>query len=183
MIESRFELFSTLMESSVKSITRLKSTFMETYNLSATHARCLTALLSDSALNQNQLAEKLEIDRSQISRILRDLLSRGFVVSDDTNPYKKNYHLTDSGESSAQLLNDTILRINNFVSSDIPDEDIRIFYRTLERINQGLKKATKQFSTPEQMLAPPDSQEPTDDPNAANEAYISSFQDLRLSDN
>ena len=89
MIESRFELFSTLMESSVKSITRLKSTFMETYNLSATHARCLTALLSDSALNQNQLAEKLEIDRSQISRILRDLLSRGFVVSDDTNPYKK----------------------------------------------------------------------------------------------
>lgn len=178
MNESRFELFSMLIESSIKSITRLKGIFMETYNLSATHARCLTALLNESPMNQNQLAEKLAIDRSQISRILKDLLERGFVMSDDTNPYKKGYRLTEKGQSSAQVLFDTILKINNYVSDDIPDEDIRIFYKTLEQINSGLKQATKQFATPEQMLAQPETAPRENDPPARNDAYIASFQDL-----
>lgn len=178
MNESRFELFSMLIESSLKSITRLKQIFMETYNLSATHARCLTALLSNSPMNQNQLAEKLGIDRSQISRILKDLLDRGFVISDNNNPYKKNYRLTDKGHSSAQILFDTILKINNYVSDDIPEEDIRIFYKTLEQINTGLKQATRQFATPEQMLSHSGTRDKPKDSLSPKEQYISSFQDL-----
>ena len=182
MKKSRFELFSMLIESSIKSITRLKGIFMETYSLSATHARCLTALLSHSPMNQNQLAESLAIDRSQISRILRDLVERGFVISDDENPYKKNYRLTDKGLNSAQLLDDTILKINNYVSGDISEEDIQVFYQTLERINAGLRKATKQFSTPEQMFAPPELQNRSDNLDPDDPDYLSTFQDLLPSD-
>ena len=153
MEESRFERFSTLIESSVKSIMKLKSIFMDAYSLSATHARCLTALLKHDALTQNQLSESLAIDRSQISRILKDTIAAGLIKSDDTSPYKKTYYLTESGKNTAQLLESTILKINNYVSGDIPDEDIEVFYRTLETITLGLKQATQYFSTPEQMLS------------------------------
>ena len=152
MDESRFERFSMLIESSIKSIIRLKGIFMDAYNLSATHARCLTALLRHESLTQNQLSELLAIDRSQISRILKDTMAAGLVASDDTSPYKKTYHLSKSGKNTAQLLEATILKINNFVSGDIPDDDIEVFYRTLETITSGLRQATQYFATPEQML-------------------------------
>jgi len=153
MEESRFERFSTLIESSIKSIIKLKGTYMDAYSLSATHARCLTALLKHESLTQNQLSEYLSIDRSQISRILKDTIAAGLIRTDDTSPYKKAYHLTDAGKNSAHLLEATILKINNFVSGEIPDEDIEVFYRTLETITAGLRQATQYFSTPQQMLA------------------------------
>ncbi|MBQ8093616.1 MAG: MarR family transcriptional regulator [Clostridia bacterium] len=152
MKESRFERFSTLIESSLKSMNRLKGTFMEAYNLSATHARCLTALLRRQALTQNELADYLGIDRSQISRILKDTIAEGLIASTSDSTYKKSYYLTEAGQNSAKLLESTILKINNYVSGDLPEEDVEVFYRALETITFGLRDATQHFSTPEQML-------------------------------
>ena len=124
MEESRFERFSTLIESSIKSIIKLKGTYMDAYSLSATHARCLTALLKHESLTQNQLSEYLSIDRSQISRILKDTIAAGLIRTDDTSPYKKAYHLTDAGKNS---------RFRSLLSSSDPQKMQTVMIRTATR--------------------------------------------------
>ena len=152
MTEARFEAFSIQLDRSQKALTKLKQTFMEAYGLSAAHTRCLTALKKYGALTQNQLADLLEIDRSQVSRVLKDMYAHEFVTFSDEQPYNKKYTLSKKGLESATTLENTILLVNSAISKDIPQSDIEVFYRTFNAISSSLLEATKTFSTPESML-------------------------------
>lgn len=145
MEESRFELFTGLMNSAAKSIQRLKSAGMKEYNLSAAHTTCLCRLAQagPEGLTQGQLIQLEGMDRAHISRVLGELCRRGYAVPAELGgQYRKHYVLTPAGQDVAGKVQDVILSVNRFVSDQIPQEDIDVFYRTLRTIAQNLERAT-----------------------------------------
>lgn len=144
MEESRFMLFSGLMNSAAKSIQRMKAAGMKEYNLSAAHTTCLCRLAEagEDGLTQGELIRLEGMDRAHISRVLGELCRRDYAASaEQGGQYRKHYVLTAAGRRVAGEIQDIILSINRFVSQQIPQEDIDVFYRTLRTITQNLERA------------------------------------------
>lgn len=144
MEESRFELFTSLMNTAAKSIQRLKSAGMKKYHLSAAHTTCLCRLAEagERGLTQGQLIRLEGMDRAHISRVVGELCRRGYAASEDLDRrYRKSYRLTPQGQEITGEIQSIILSINRSVSDQIPREDIEVFYRTLRTITQNLERA------------------------------------------
>lgn len=138
-----FEAFSSLLSAATKSLERLKSKGMEDFGLSGTHTLCLRQMYDcPEGLTRTQLSHRLGVDRAQITRVIGELLAKGFVteVGSDSN-YRKKCCLTEKGREATAEINGIVERINKFVSGDIPKERLTVFYSTLNEICDNLKKA------------------------------------------
>ena len=147
MEESRFELFDGLIASAGKALQRMKSDKMKKYGLGSTHTTCLCKLgkAGKVGLSQKELTEQESIDRAQVSRVLRDLEEKEMVSREGGAAYKKRYYLTARGREVADEINAISLEINRYVSKEIPEAEIRVFYRVMQQIDQNLKKAEQKF--------------------------------------
>lgn len=118
------------------------------YALSGAHTTCLCRLVEagEDGLTQTRLIQLEGMDRAQISRVLGDLQRRGYVVpAQQEGRYKKRYLLTPAGRAAADEIQSIILSINRFVSEQIPQTDIDIFYRTLTAIADNLDRAAAEY--------------------------------------
>ena len=147
MNESRFELFDGLIASAGKTLQRIKTNKMERYGLGSTHTTCLCKLgkAGSIGVTQKELTEQEGIDRAQVSRILRDLEQKELVQAVGSSAYKRRYCLTEKGKQITAEINSIILDINRYVSKDISTEDIAVFYRVMQEIDENLKKAEDKF--------------------------------------
>lgn len=138
-----FETFSSMLGSATKSLERLKSKGMEEFGLSGTHTLCLRQLYdTPTGLTRTELAARLSVDRAQITRVIGELLEKGFVSeSGYGSGYRKKCILTEKGRTATAEINAIVERINHFVSGDIPPERLSEFYKTLGEICENLKKA------------------------------------------
>lgn len=147
MKESRFELFDGLIASAGKTLQRIKTNKMEKYGLGSTHTTCLCKLgkAGKVGVTQKELTEQEGIDRAQVSRVLRDLEQSELVHAVGESAYKRRYCLTEKGVAITAEINDIILDINQYVSEEIPAEEITVFYRVLQQIDGNLKKAEEKY--------------------------------------
>ena len=138
-----FETFSSLLGVAVKNLEKLKSRGMEEYGLSGTHTLCLRQLYdAPEGLTRTQLSHRLGVDRAQITRVIGELLAKGFVEeTEGTSNYRKKCYLSPKGKEATAEINGTVSRINSFVSGDIPEERLEVFYSTLNEICDNLIKA------------------------------------------
>ena len=141
--KDRYDTFNSLITCAQKSIQKIKNKGMLPYGLASTHTICMRRLFeSPTGITRAQLAKLCMIDKAQISRIVSELEEKGYVMEADTNHnYRSKLILTESGIKTAAEINEIVLRINNFVSGNIPEENINIFYDTLQQICDNLKKA------------------------------------------
>lgn len=153
MNENRFDMFVGLLGSAAKSIQRLKATQMEPFRLSAAHTDCLCSLAAamPDGLTQAQLAQRLSMDRAQISRVLRDLRAQAYVLPGGCG-YKIRYRLTDAGRRLADESTRVIREITGFVSGSIPREELESFYRTFTTIATNLVKAVQLYGEPQLLV-------------------------------
>ena len=142
--KDRLEAFNGLITCSVKSLQKLKQKGMLPYGLGSTHTLCIRRLYEKrDGITKTELARLCLVDKAQISRIICDLTEKGYVC--EKNEKRANYRskliLTEDGVKVAEGINEIVLRINTFVSGDIPEENIAIFYDTFTKICDNLKKA------------------------------------------
>lgn len=141
MYDERFAQFERLLETAGKSIQRLKSSRMDAFSLSAAHTDCLSLLASaPDGLTQMQLADTLRMDRAQVSRVLRDLCGRAYVLTGAAG-YKRRYRLTEAGLCVAQEIARTVAEVRNYVSGGIPTGDLDAFYRIFGILAARLSQA------------------------------------------
>ena len=138
-----FETFSGLLSSAVKNLEKLKSRGMEEYGLSGTHTLCLRQMYdAPEGLTRTQLSHRLGADRAQITRVIGELLAKGYVEeTEGTSNYRKKCFLSAKGKETTAEINRTVARINEFVSGDIPEDRLTVFYQTLDEICNNLIKA------------------------------------------
>ncbi|MBE6550174.1 MAG: MarR family transcriptional regulator [Ruminococcaceae bacterium] len=139
----RFEDFSTLIGSAMKSLQKIKNHGMEPYGLGSTHTLCLKRLnASPEGLTRKELAIECEIDKAQISRLIGELSEKGYVRDKtETAGYRNKIVLTESGKKVADEVEQKVRKVLEYVSGDIPPEQITVLYKTLETICENLKRA------------------------------------------
>ncbi len=143
----RFERFSHNVIGAIKSLQALKVKHMEKYGLSGTHTICLRLLCdNEEGLTKGEISSRCEIDKAQITRIVNELLSKGYVHADNSQrAYNRKFFLTEKGRRMTDEINAKVKQINTYVSEDISDEDIERFYDVFERINEKLRMAETKF--------------------------------------
>lgn len=143
MEKSRFIQFSSLVGGAMKSIQAMKMEKMARYGLSAAHTNLLCRLAegSEAGMTQGELAQAEAMDKAQVSRVLRELEEKGHVrQAPGAGPYKRPYVLTEKGKAVTDEMAAIILALNRYVSRDIPEADLAIFYRTLTTITENLNR-------------------------------------------
>lgn len=143
MEQDRLDEFMTLIVGASRCVTKLKSRYMSRYGLGSTHTMCIRKLYSSKAgLTRTQISDSCELDKAQVSRIIGELAEKDFVSEGPgSSNYKRRVVLTAEGKRIAEEINDIVLQINTYVSEEIPDEEIEIFYKVFERIYNNLKTA------------------------------------------
>lgn len=142
MQENRFELFDVSMALISKCLQKIKSEKMVAYGLKASHVLFMVQLdQAEDGLTASELAKAGHMDKAQISRVIAELSSKGFIVKCDgrkAQKYKNRLRLTDTGKRIANELNAFIAEAFQYVSGSIPPADLEIFYRTLFTISDNL---------------------------------------------
>ena len=144
MQEDRFDRFYSTLGCALKSIQKLKTKYMLPYGLSSAHTMCLRHLYaSPEGLTRTKLSKLCDIDKAQVSRIVNELCSKGYITEPDSENinYRKRLKLTALGKDTAEEINSAVERIQSFVSGDIPPEQLDNFYSTLDLICEKLKAA------------------------------------------
>ena len=144
MEEDRFDRFYSTLCCALKSIQKLKTKYMQSFGLSSAHTMCLRHLhAAPEGLTRTKLAKLCDIDKAQVSRIVNELCSKGYITEPDSENinYRKRLKLTPLGKDTAEEINSTVGKILNFVSGDIPSEQLENFYSTLDLICDKLKQA------------------------------------------
>lgn len=137
-----FGMFESLNGNAMKSIQRFKAKKMRRYGLSGAHTNCLCRLLQaqEGGLTQSDLVQMEMLDPSQVSRVLRELIGKGYVSMDgEEGKYRRRYFLTEEGTEVAEEIRDHIDAVCCFVCRDIPEADMESFWRTFRRICDELK--------------------------------------------
>ena len=140
----RFDKFYSMTYCALKSIQKLKSKHMAHYGLTSAHTMCLRHLNAfPDGLTRTKLAKLCDIDKAQVSRIVSELCSKGYITEPDSENinYRKRLKLTPLGKDTAEQINKIILEIHSFVSKDIPEQELVSFYETLDLICSKLKQA------------------------------------------
>ena len=143
----RLDDFMTLVVGASRSVTRLKGSYMSKYGLGSTHTMCIRSLYaSKSGLTRTQLANKCDLDKAQVSRIINELAEKNYVTEEKVgSSYKRKILLTDEGKRIAEEINHIVLSINDYVSGKITNEEISTFYRVFGTICENLKSAEQSF--------------------------------------
>lgn len=148
MNSDRFIRFSSLLNNAQKSIARIKYKKMDSYGLGSAHTLCMRILLdhSEDGITKTELAALCGVDKAQISRLVGNLLDMKYIsVCNPKRSYRQKYVLTEEGKRVACDIQKIVVEINEYVSSDIPKEDLDIFYSTFETICERLSNAEEKF--------------------------------------
>ncbi len=138
-----FERFGQMVSGASKSLQRLKSRQMSKYGLTGTHTICLRQLYENPlGLTKSEIADNCDIDKAQITRIVKELMEKQYVCADTTKKaYNRKFFLTEQGRNITDEINDIVDSIVRYVNMEIPKEDIEQFYSVFEQINEKLKKS------------------------------------------
>jgi MarR family transcriptional regulator for hemolysin len=101
----------------------------------------------DGKLSQKALAKMMDKDKSSIVGIIDMLSARGYV-SRETNPADRREHLikvTEKAKKEVPQIVNVFNDINKQISSGITDEEMEIFEKVVNKMQQNLKSSATEI--------------------------------------
>lgn len=147
MEENRFSKFILLIDSVSKGINKTKVDFVEKVGVKSVCMLWLYELsLHPNGLTASELADSRNIDRSLVSREITALKNDGYVKL-VTGCNKRGYNapivLTKKGQEVAKKVEEQGMLIQNAVNNEIREDELKIFYSVLEKIDDNFKAIRK----------------------------------------
>ena len=133
-----------------KNFDKIKKVKLEKYDLRFTHLLCMVKIRQNrDGLTSTEISQTCAIDKAFVSRITADLINRDLIKINekfnDGRKYKHKYILTDKGNLIMDdIINDLSVAVNT-ISSKIPREDLRIFFRVLTAFNDNIDSAVDEI--------------------------------------
>lgn len=141
--KDRFETFVILIDSVHKCISKIKQELSTWASVKSVHTLWLYELYKHKGgLTSSELAEKSNIDRSLVSREIRELARGGYIViepCEGKRGYNSRITLSETGTQVAKKIADTALEIQQAVGEGIDYNTLALFYETLERLCKNLE--------------------------------------------
>lgn len=146
-MEERFKTFTVLIASISRSIRKIKSFEMLSYNLKSQHVSCLYFINKVGSLTAKELCELCDEDKSKVSRSLKYLEEVGLVSceSKHTKRYLSPIALTERGKEIGCEISERIDKLLLKSSQGISIEDLEIFYRCFRIINDNLQRISESY--------------------------------------
>ncbi len=140
-MHERYEKFTSLILNINRYILKIKNSQMHEFGLKGNQVQCLYFLFNEEkGLNAKQLSEICEEDKAAISRTLKELESKGLVVLNEENKkYRNPYTLTQKGKELGKIIALKIDGIMDIASVGIREDERKILYSLLNKINDNLK--------------------------------------------
>ena len=146
MTAERFGKFTLLIDGIYKSIGRVKFDVAPDLGIKSVHVFWLYALSErPDGLSSAELAQASSVDRSLVSREIAYLRAKGYITTENQGGkrgYNSRHVLTQDGRILAERLRGRALEVQNKVGEDISDEELSVFYKTLEKIHTNFAKIT-----------------------------------------
>lgn len=146
LLGDRFYPFVCLIDGVHKSIQKLRVDFAPEFGVKSVHIFWVYELYTHpEGLTSAELAAQSNISRSLVSREIEKLLEDGYVCMEETaHGKRKNYNsritLTERGKEIARRIWNEGLNVQNAVNEGISEEELIVFYRTLQRLHDNLRE-------------------------------------------
>jgi DNA-binding MarR family transcriptional regulator len=84
-----------------------------------------------------KIAPLMGLESRSLTRILKAMEEKGLIykMSDSKDKRSVKIFLTDVGKVKKEVSRETVLKFNNSVRNNIPEEKLRVFFEVLETIN------------------------------------------------
>ena len=142
MDTNRFLTFHRNFDSILKDIKKKEMLYMSEYGLRSVHVGCLLRIKhSERGMTVTELAKISNTDKALISRVIKELLSDGFVTTKtagEDNSYRKKYYLTEKSEHIVSDIDEDIGEYMAQARVGISDEDMQKFYETLATLTRNI---------------------------------------------
>lgn len=135
-----FENFSQLLYQLKLVNQNMTSLFEDKIGISLTRFQLLVYLQSHEPCSQIKLQEGLKIDQAAITRHIKVLVSEGYLTK-TRNPQNNReilVSLTDKAKSELGRCQNAENLRNDFLKSDITDEDLKQLAQLLEKLNSAI---------------------------------------------
>lgn len=148
-MQERFREFTLLISNVVRTINKIKNFEMKKYGLKGTQVSCLFYLYgSDNELSAKDICSLCQEDKGAISRALKELEDKEFIVC-EKNDNKKKYNsaltLTEKGQKVSKQITNTIERIIKYDKNYISETELSEFYQTFNKIYENLKNVSENY--------------------------------------
>ena len=151
MLKERFYLFVLRINSISKYINKLKFDFAPQLGVKNVHIFWLYELyIHPEGLTASELASRAMISRSLISREIENLQENGYIEMQKNSKGKRmNYNalitLTEKGTELAKNVSKKGMEVQSRVNQGISEEELIIFYSTLEKLQNNLKALSDEW--------------------------------------
>ena len=119
-----------------------ESRFVAEHEVSVVEFRCMRILYEFEQLTVNQLAEKMSLTSSRITRIIDGLVSKKIVNREISKTDRRFYDLslTGKGKKLVKQLNEAYAKIHKEILSIIPDEHYDSMLEGITQLNNAVER-------------------------------------------
>ncbi len=144
-MDENFHKFTSVFAEINHSMHRLKTECMAEFGLKSSHLLCLYYLYNESPLCTTELIKLCCEDKGSISRTVKELKEKGYIVSRNTltNIYRVPIVLTQKGQETGEKLTEKIDSVMSKTSLGITNEEMTVMYKALKTIAENLNKIHK----------------------------------------
>lgn len=143
-MQKRFEDFVGIISTIYKNIQKVKKNKMKAFGLSGNHVMSLFYLAQHpEGLTAAKLCQLISVDKAATSRVLAELLEKGYVYYpelDGGKKYRTTVMLTDKGEGVTKEFDKIISSVVQEVGGSLSDEERNNMYHALDLISDNLEK-------------------------------------------
>ena len=137
-MEERYRLFTTLLVDISRNIKKLKTVEMAKHGLKSIHLSCLHYIYNEGPLSLKELCDSCRDDKANISRSLRLLVDKNYIVPDEKA--KSRFALTQQGVTLTEMLEHRIEAVVEEASLGLTVESREMMYEGLKVISDNLSK-------------------------------------------
>ncbi len=144
-MKERFDTFTVLIANISRSIHRIKTETMSKYGLKASHVSCIFYLSKKGELTARELCELCSEDKANVSRSIKELEQKGYVVcrKDSSKRYHSPLALTSIGKEVANYIIEKIVYTLSLTNNGITDSELTTMYKSLKIISDNLDSIYK----------------------------------------
>ncbi len=114
----------------------------ENHGLTQSEFRCLRLFNKDDVLNNKQVAERMNLSPSRLTRIIDGLVAKGYITRQIEPSDRRNMKVTLSkrGKVITQKLNDAYVKIHKEILEDIDKSQHKPLINAMENLLVALQK-------------------------------------------
>lgn len=90
-------------------------------------------------ISQKDLSSILNVDKGNISRSIKKLLDKNYIIISVSNERKQIVNLTDNGEAIMRQITPIFMKINEDMIQDIEAEKLEVFQDVLNKMINNLE--------------------------------------------